>query len=247
MFELKREPLFLKGKPAMFLKAEQTVVIGDVHIGVESKYVEQGIHFPNAAQRVASQINEICRETKAKRVVFLGDIKERIGFMTPEEKMVLYGFFRRIECEEIVVTRGNHDARLGELLEGFEKKVEIVKEFLVGDFALMHGNALPSREAMRKRFIVTGHVHPALRGFEQIEKIWMIADAGKWARIDYPDCNKKIKLVIAPAFSDLVLGSGIDETTKRRMPMLKNDLFEFGSARVYNLDGKLLGRAGKLI
>ncbi len=43
----------------------------------------------------------------------------------------------------------------------------------------MHGNAWPSEEAMRKKYLVVGHRHFAVDSNGRIEKAWLFARRGK--------------------------------------------------------------------
>lgn len=239
-------PIFVKEEPVLFLKKEKTIVVGDLHIGLESKMAIEGVHFPNSSLRMAEKINKICKECHANSIIFLGDIKERIGFSTQVETEMLRIFFRALEGKKIMVAKGNHDAHLKQLLESLNLDIKIENEFLIGDFAIMHGNSWPSDEAMMKKYIVIGHMHPAIKAQGRFEKIWIISSAAKKAKERYEKYFKGIKLILAPAFTDLIVGSGINARTKSKLPLFKGGVFEFENSSVYDLSGNLLGRAKQL-
>ncbi len=142
------------------------------------------------------------------------------------------------------VAKGNHDAYLAEILSsiGFEAGIE--KEIILSDVALMHGNALPSEEAVMKDYIVCGHGHIAAQVNGVDKKAWLVAEAGIGMGEHYKDYNKGIKLVAAPAFNRLIIGSRIGHGTEEHMPFLNNKLFDLGSAKAYDLYGNFLNVSG---
>ncbi|MDE1828213.1 MAG: metallophosphoesterase, partial [Candidatus Micrarchaeota archaeon] len=233
--------LFVKDEPALLLKKQRILVVGDLHIGVEFKMGREGINFPNSSLRLAARINKICKESRAKSVLFLGDIKERIGFPTSDEADEIRTFFRALECKRIMIAKGNHDSRIGDILGSMGLDISIEREFIVGKFVLMHGNSWPSEEGMKKEYVITGHLHPALKSDSNARKVWLISPIGKGAAKAYPDCNKGIKLVIAPAFNNLIIGSNVDSRTRGKLILFKNEIFDFNKTKVYGLDGHLLG------
>ncbi|MDE1856217.1 MAG: hypothetical protein KGH49_03215 [Candidatus Micrarchaeota archaeon] len=231
---------FIRGEPALLIRKQRTVVIGDLHIGVELGLGTQGIHVSNASQRLASRINSLQDMCGARSLVFLGDIKESIGHPTKEEADAIRIFFRALSCKKIGIAKGNHDANLKEIVASLGLDIEMGKELFVGDCALLHGNALPSDDAMRKRYIITGHMHPALFVGGEKRKVWLISRLGKKSAA-YKH-GKETELIIAPAFNDLIVGSAIDRRTKARHPLFKNDVFDFGTTKVFGLDGDLIGK-----
>ena len=119
-------------------------------------------------------------------------------------------------------------------------KAGIKKEILLSDVALMHGNALPSEDAVRKKYIVCGHGHiaAAINGIDR--KAWLVADAGEGMHEHYRSYNNEIRLVAAPAFNRLIVGSRVGPESEEHIPLLNNKLFDFGSAKFYDLFGSRL-------
>ena len=60
----------------------------------------------------------------------------------------------------------------------------------------------------------------------------------------YPDCNRRIKLVLIPSFNPL-LGTNIVKT-EGLGPVLRNKLFKLNTAIVYTFGGTKSGKLGKL-
>ncbi len=231
---------FINGVPALLVEKEKVVVAGDLHIGMEAKFDESKILFPNASAKMGKELLQICKENGSERIVLLGDVKDRLSNVTRPEMQMLKEFFEALKGVDVKIVKGNHDANLDEILKVLGINIEITKEILLGDVALMHGNALPSEEAVRKKYIISGHGHIAahLNGVDS--KAWLVAPLGNGMKEHYRSFDKKIKFVAAPAFNRLIIGSRISYGTKEHLPLLSNDLFDFSKMQTYDLYGNLL-------
>lgn len=238
---------FLKGEPALLIKEGRFIAVGDLHIGKEFKLEESGMHFIKAAKRNAERLLELYNMHNAKGVILLGDVKESIMYPTKEEYKALREFFQVLEGIKIRIAKGNHDAHLDELMERMGLEIRVEREILLGKTALMHGNRMPSEEAMGRDYLIMAHGHTAVKNGGDAEKAWLIAKVGKRARLEYPLHNRKIRLIIVPAFSNLIVGTGLKEGYQKFIPALNNNVFDFNTAKVYGLDGELIGNARHII
>lgn len=224
----------------MMMGRERLVVVGDLHIGIEEKYSQSGIAFPNAARRTGAEIRRLCEGNNARGVVLLGDVKHSLGNLARIEREELVQFFGELRGMDIFVAKGNHDAYLGDMLSSMNIEAHISKEIMFPGIALMHGNSMPSEEAVMKRYMICGHAHLAARVNGIDRKVWMVAPCGPGMKEGYSKYNKRIKLVVAPAFNRLITGSRIGSQTEGHLPFLNNRLFDFPRAKVYDLDGNEL-------
>lgn len=231
---------FLKGIPALMIEKERLIAVGDLHIGMEEKFSQSGISFPNAARAAGREIRGVCESNSAKGVIFLGDVKDSIANMTREGMDSLRTFFRELEGIDITIAKGNHDAHIESLIGEMGFEAEIKKEVILSECALMHGNAMPSDEAVIKKYIICGHGHMAAHVNGIDRKAWLIAPAGAGMKEHYRNYNEEIKLVAAPAFNRLIIGSRMSYETKEHMPMLNNNLFDFSMIEAYDLYGNKL-------
>ncbi len=232
----------VKGYPALLVRHEKALVVGDLHIGLDLKYRQSGIHFQKATERLAKKLIDAYKEANADSVILLGDVKESIAAPKFGEYRELRIFFDALNGINVRVTAGNHDGGLRKALDSIGYSTRVEKEILLGGAALMHGNRWPSPEAMQCKYIVVGHAHYALRKNDQMRKIWLVSNVSKQANGIYRGYNKKIKLVVAPAFNDLITGSALSRTAKEYLPLTKNGIFEFEDAEIYGLDGKSEGK-----
>ena len=228
---------FVNGEPALLINKEKQLAVSDLHIGLELKLGESGIHLSNAVDLLAEDLLSAYRKSGAKGIIFLGDFKERITYMTRSERDSMLRFFTKISGIECRFIRGNHDAHLEEILKGVGINKSIEDEILLDKVALMHGNAMPSKDAMGKNYIVVGHGHFAAKINGAEKKVWFMAKPGPRAKLAYPGYNKRIKMVILPAFNRAITGTDISRGSEEHMPLLRNKVFDFNSAKIMDLEG----------
>ncbi len=231
---------FVNGAPAVLVEKERVVAAGDLHIGTDMKFQESKIAFPKATAKMAQELLSICKEAHSQKVVLLGDVKDRLANMTRPEMLSLREFFDELKALDVKIVRGNHDANLESILSGLGFDIDISREILLEDVALMHGNALPSAQAVMKKYIICGHGHIAahLNGVDS--KAWIVAPVGDGMKDKYENYNEEIRLVAAPAFNRLIIGSRMGFETQEHIPLLNNKLFDFSKAKAYDLYGNLL-------
>lgn len=231
---------FINGSPALMVTKERYMAVGDLHIGISERFSGSGIAFPNAAKRMAEEIRHLCSQNNAKGVVMLGDVKDGIGNPSREEMADIRQFFHELSGIKIMIAKGNHDAYLTEILSEMKVEAVVEKEILLSEVALMHGNAMPSDDAVLKKYIVCGHGHIAaqINGIDR--KAWLVAPAGTGMKGQYAKFYRGIKLIAAPAFNRLIIGSRIGSESEEHLPLLGNRLFDFSLSEVYDLYGNRL-------
>ena len=70
----------LVGK-GLFLKAEKTLVIGDLHLGYEEMLINKGILVPKAQlKETLRDLEELVKKTRPLRIVINGDLKHEFKF-----------------------------------------------------------------------------------------------------------------------------------------------------------------------
>jgi len=233
----------MNGYPALLVVKERALVVGDLHIGIESKLEEEGVSVENVADRMAERLLQLYDKAKAKSIILLGDVKDSISFPTGDEYESIRRFFMRIGGIEIRIARGNHDAHMERIAKSAGLSFTLENEVLLADAALLHGKAWHSEAAMSKDYLITAHSHFAIEHDGYLQKAWLVAKVSDAAASKYAKFNKSAKLVVMPAFNDLILGSRISERTKNYSPLLKHGIFDWKSAKIYTIDGVLVGSA----
>lgn len=129
----------------------RTLLIADPHIGFE---LSRGLRLRT---RFEERLAEFITEKDPDLLVILGDVKEPIG-LSFTVKRLLMGFFSDLREIPTVITKGNHDGRIGEVAGKFSN-VEVVEHLLAGDILFLHGHTnLPDVEFSEAYL---GHIHPA--------------------------------------------------------------------------------------
>ncbi len=214
------------------------LVVGDLHIGRELKLAGRGIRVYGTTDLMAERILALMRLHKARVLVILGDVKDSITRPDSAEMRILHSFFKRLSGFEVVIVQGNHDAGLGDM-EGCRK----VRELSLGKVGLIHGNALPSEELMEKDWIIAAHDHPAAMSapFEDggtLEKAWVVMDIRyREASKLYDRPNKRAKLIMMPAFNDLIVGNDLEGGGRILNPLVRKGIFSRKAAKIYDQKG----------
>ena len=174
---------FIYGEPALLINAKHSewLVIGDIHIGAERRISDKGIKIYNLWEQMSRKLLSLAGTFSAKGIVLLGDIKDSILYPESWEQNDIKHFAKSLSNLEVVALRGNHDAHMDEIMG-----IKLVDEMMLGDYALLHGNKWPSKAAMSKKALITGHNHVAVRiidpnGGIYSEKAWLIADINEKA------------------------------------------------------------------
>ena len=242
---------FIYGEPALLISAKRSewLVIGDIHIGAERRISDKGIKVYNLWEQMSKKLLSLADTFSAKGIVLLGDIKDSILYPESWEQSDIKHFAKSLSNLEVVALRGNHDAHMEEIMG-----IKLADELMLGDYALLHGNKWPSKEAMSKKALITGHNHVAVRiidsnGGAYSEKAWLIADIDEKAAKRFYTSHKAKKLVVMPAFNPLILGTAVGAERKDEdniSPLFRNGVFDYSNADVYSIDGVYMGKVKTL-
>ena len=231
---------FLYDAPGLLYRG--ALIVGDTHFGMEGRLRRRGIYDEGFSMRLFGRLKELITSYKAGRLILLGDVKEDITTLDATTEQVLAKL--SMLCK-VTIVRGNHDG-------GIERcgNAEVVPSegFAYGKLGLLHGHSWPGAELMGCDYLVMGHQHPLVgmtdsSGRRHTEPAWLVAppDPVKIAA-KYEKFNMNIKLILMPAFNQLV-GSVVNFSEKERLgPLLNNNLFKLDDALVFRLNGISLGR-----
>ncbi|HVM45950.1 MAG TPA: metallophosphoesterase [Candidatus Thermoplasmatota archaeon] len=240
-------PLF--GERALHIPDEATVVVGDLHVGLETELRAKGVNLPSQTERMRARLLTLLHATAARRLVVIGDLKHRIPFSTRQEARELPYFFAQFPAH-VELVPGNHDVDLEGLLA---VETHPSDGILVGDVALLHGHTWPSPDIMRVSTVVTCHNHPAVMLMDELghrhkEACWVRAPFRPAARERYPALPEDAQLIVMPAFNELTGGTAFNarEGEKLLGPLFGNGLVDVDAARLWTVDGVDLGTIAAL-
>jgi len=221
--------------PALVIEnSEKILVVADLHIGWERAWSESGIYVPSQADKLRKKLLSIVERHKPDRLILLGDIKQAITRVSMEEWQEIPKFFEALQehLNEVIVIRGNHDGDL-EPLTPSTIRIHPSSGMTIGSnprIGLFHGHAWPSPEVLSSEILVktNGDPQEAFR----LKTGLHVGDS---------------RLIILPAFNDLVGGVSINRLETRLLgPILRSRGVDVESAEVYLLDGTYLGKTGQL-
>ncbi len=152
------EPVTLFCERALYWPRTQTLFVADVHLGKAATFRAHGIPLPRGVTAAdLGRLSRLIERTGATRVVVLGDlIHARAGRVAAlHEAMVAWR--TRHPSLDVVLVRGNHDARAGDPPPAWA--IDCRPEPLaLPPFLACHAPAAPPTG-----YALCGHVHPGVR------------------------------------------------------------------------------------
>jgi putative SbcD/Mre11-related phosphoesterase len=243
---MKLEPV--PGEPALLLKGkEKTLIVADLHIGIEEELRGSGINLPSQTKKMADHLITLCKETEVQNVVIVGDVKHNVPLTSRQEYFEIPKIFEELkECvSEIHITPGNHDGNLKYFLPGWVN-IHGSKGFVFKGIGFFHGHTWPSKDVMKCKQVVIAHEHPTILFIETLgerdsRQCWIKAHfIEKEIQARYPGSNPE--LIIIPTFNHLCGGIALNSKDKLLGPIMTNNLVDMDSSEVYLLDGTFLGK-----
>jgi hypothetical protein len=242
------------------LTVDGSLVVADIHIGVEHELSQSGINIPTQVQRRIDRMLRYLEDTKAHRVILLGDIKHNVPWTSRYEREDISHFLRSIaERATVDIVLGNHDSGLAYLVprgEGLRINLHRSKGFTLENIGFMHGHTWPALDLLSCDSVVMGHLHPSVRlvdplGHFSSQPVWVrTCFVEQVFRERYPDLERfaNPRVIIMPAFNELAGGIAFNEATYDTLlgPLFTNRALELETAEVYLLDGAYLGTVSQL-
>jgi uncharacterized protein len=191
--------LWLDARRAAWLPESRTLIVADLHLGYAWVQRQRGALLPvgtpdGALERLAA----LASDFQPARWVLLGDIVHAAAPTRGVEE-ALRTFDRILGGAERTGCTGNHDRKLGPLIERLGIRLGLTDRTTIGDYAFEHGDApVPEPEfalAPSQVRTVIGHEHPCLA-----------LGAGVATSLRAPCALVGNDTVVLPAFSDWAAG-----------------------------------------
>src|SRR3989344_3911715 len=143
---------------ALYLKKEKTLIISDLHIGIEESLNKQGILIPRFQfEDFLNKLKLILEKVKVERIVFNGDLKHEFGEISQQEWHNILKLFDFLQDKEIIIIKGNHDPILKPIAE--KRNLKLVESYNLDDVTILHGDKILLN---LNKVIIMGHEHPAI-------------------------------------------------------------------------------------
>ena len=237
-------------EPALLIE-NKVLVVADLHLGIEYEIFQSGITIPSQVEKLEKRIDNLIKQTKAKHLIILGDVKHQVPNISFQEYKEIPDFLGHFSNVEVSIIKGNHDGNIQRLAP---KDVDIYEPsgFRLGDILLTHGQSWPNEKDLDAKYIIMGHVHPSVQflvdRFRSVEPCWLKC------KIDNKKLEEKYGIktnfkqgIIMPAFNHIVGGMAFNSKDFEPLgPLLKNEIFKWKESDVYLLDGTYLGKLENL-
>ena len=231
-------------EPAVLVN-DTVLAIADTHIGIEVELNLAGIFLPSQTGKMIQRLRNIVEETKAEKVVILGDVKHYIPATAALERRDLPLFFEALlkMVKEVHIAVGNHDALIRPYVPK-EVKFHPPGGFVIDDIGFAHGHEWPFPSVLRSKSLLMGHNHPA---------VVMIDDLGgrtfrpAWVRYRFRKHVKGRRSMpreglLVPSFNELCGGVAVNDLNTRLLgPLVTEKVANLSTANVHLLDGTYLG------
>jgi len=233
---------------------EKTLVIADIHIGIECELMELGIRIPSQLPSILDRVKRILREREVDRIVIVGDVKHSITHPPYHERKDVEHFLRElVDYAPVDIALGNHDGGLANMIpEDIRDSVSIHPSsgFVHDSVGYFHGHAWMDKSLLEGELLVCGHNHPHV---SFVDSLGCTITLPCWIRtlVDVKDLQEysglcsEIPLIVAPAFCTLSKGISFnDPETKPLGPIFS--VVNLDDAKCYLLDGTYLGTIKEL-
>jgi putative SbcD/Mre11-related phosphoesterase len=229
----------------------RTIVVADLHIGIEFGFRESGFVIPKQTETMLERLLDSIDNHKAERLVIVGDLKHKIKAVSPQERAEIPSFFERVleVVSEVHLVPGNHDAMILNILPSGVGSHD-PKGFRLEDVGFTHGFTWPSEEAMESEVLCMGHIHPSILF---VDRLGLRTTKRCWLRIEFKGGEERYdkhprELIVMPTFNEFCGGFPINYKKSKPMgPLLKSDLIDLENSRVYLLNGVDIGQLRDLI
>ena len=152
------ERLQLLVERAAFWARRATLLVADPHFGKAAAFRAAGVPVPRGTTSATlERLDRAVARTDARRIIFLGDFLHAREGRAPETLRVINEWRRRRAAIEMVLVRGNHDARAGDPPVELELRC-VDGPLLEAPFEFSHHPA-----SSGQGYVVAGHIHPGVR------------------------------------------------------------------------------------
>jgi DNA ligase-associated metallophosphoesterase len=152
------ERLVLLPQRAAYWERAKTLLVADPHFGKAAAFRAAGVLVPRGTTTETLQrLDASLASTGAERILFLGDFLHAKEGRSPETLRTINEWRDRRSSIEMILVRGNHDARAGDPPKDLRIRCESGR-MTESPFVFAHH---PARSD--DGYVVAGHIHPAVR------------------------------------------------------------------------------------
>jgi DNA ligase-associated metallophosphoesterase len=152
------EALRLLPERAAYLEQARTLLVADAHVGKAAAFRAAGVLVPRGTTSgTLARLDAAIARVAPRRIAFLGDLLHAREGRAPETLRVLTEWRAQHAGIEMLLVRGNHDARAGDPPDTAGIAC-VDAPVLAAPFVLAH-HPVVSAEG----YVLAGHLHPGAR------------------------------------------------------------------------------------
>ena len=244
----------LLNEPALIVENSiRTLVIADIHLGIEWELYSKGISIPSQVEKRTARVREYIKKSSPERIVLLGDIKHNVPRTSWQEKQEVPAFLEVLAgFAPVDIVPGNHDGDIEDLTPE-NVTMHDMRGFTLDGVGYFHGHTWPDPALLMASHVIMSHNHPTIRftdtlGHGVSEPVWIRTRFIKKAIMEQYGNVKwnDPEVIIMPVFNELCGGIPFNESIHEELlgPVFANHAIELDKARAFLLDGTDLGTIG---
>ena len=235
-------------EPALFIKKMKTLILADLHIGIETDFREKGVRTASHTQHLTNRILQLIHQYHPHDTYLLGDIKHSIPGLPSHERYDVKHFLASIkEHTTVHILPGNHDGSITSLISP-DIHLHPSDGYQLETIGLIHGHRWPQEHLLSTEHLILGHTHPTIMltdriGYKTYEPCWVYTRLiSETLTQRYPSIQSPY-IIILPAYNPLCGGIAINQD-RLIGPLFKH--LDIPNADIYLLDGSHLGKVKDL-
>lgn len=148
---------------ALLDTASRSLMVADLHLGKAATFRAHGLPVPSGTtERTLARLDALLAETAARSLFLLGDLLHAPEALRPSITKALADWRARHARVEVILVRGNHDARAGELPAGCGIDT-VAPGHRLGELRLLHEPPGACDLDQPATHWIAGHLHPVVR------------------------------------------------------------------------------------
>lgn len=197
---------FLAEGPAVLVEnSERTLVVADLHFGIESDLARHGWHISSRTAERIERLARLLARVKPDRLLLLGDVKQSVPYTIRQEWREIPEVLAALRARvPILVVPGNHDPGIERFLDPSELAER--SGVVVDGVGYLHGHTLPG-PCLAGRLVLVGHHHP-LAAVQDEVGCALRSPAYIMGEVDddclgLPPSDRPTRILFVPAFNEL--------------------------------------------
>ncbi len=246
--------------PALAVKNEDTsLVIADVHLGIEYDLYYSGINIPSQIAGRIERVRRYIDEVGPDRIILLGDIKHNVPRTSYQETDEVPMFLNELAKHAIVdIIPGNHDGGIEALIpRNPDISLHGSRGAAIDGVAYFHGHTWPDPSLLKLKHWIVSHNHPTIKLTDTLSHT-ITRQAWIRARLDESAVKANYKpeefewsdpeVIIVPSFNELCGGIAFNESWHDDLlgPLFTSHAIRLDEAQAYLLDGTFMGTIDNL-